>query len=1011
MPSERRKKLVDTWGEDELKNSMKETRKERSKESRSKQDGERDDHDRRKRRDEKGGSRGKDRHETTRDNENRREHSGKERDIKDRRKPKDDDDEERRRRNERRKEEERTKSGNPSDDRKKKEDKERSKHADNEDEVGTSDRKKERRHRDETEEERRKRKEKEREKRHRDREAVENGSSDKGKRRSERRNKNHEEGSSRDREERKRDERKRKDEQEKHENTDEKHRRLKENEDDREPSKNKEDKDKNKDRRRYERKEKDIGENGSRERDERKRDEKHRRREHEDDKERKKNKEEREHSDTNRKRKENIECKEVSRIGENSDDHEIFGQTFIIQQSPDDIKVEKETEKKTENSKATNNHVDKDNYEDDDFEDYDDDDFEDEDNDDSEKTTATSSEYDDLRRAIAEENEASLRRSLEPSVSSSPSSRPTTSRSSGRTFVNFVAAKQRQISDKVSQKTRKRGQELMALLDLDAVGFDVLDMAPVNEYDLYIRSFGQSNTKQAYAQCNEDNLEREIQTDDIEMETKWTQHPANDSKGCGGETLNEDERSIFKGEDSMRLAHFLEKASRVVCTLLEEEEAANHLSSLQSSNFCFSQGFTHLNMQHPFLEGRDVLQVQFHPVQTSLLLTAHTLPRLSNLKHNLNGAGLICLWNLNIPNKPQRVLSCQSSITCCCFSPTKTSSVFAGTVDGSVVAWDLREPSTMHSTFHLSTKASIVDIQPPTYSTDGISNEDNHHSTVVSIQPVVSITDSVQSTKDEGVAFQLASMEQRGQVVFWVVIEVDKVDIAGSQSDLGLVPGGKIKLMKSSSICLKDPRRDVSHLSVRHLHFSQTDANHFYVATDAGYIMHCTRNGTADMPRLYHTQIDFPVDILAVDFHPFGLPFFLVGCRDGCIRLHHTKSEFPVVTWSNSTNGMDLVSLAWSRSRPAVFFSVDVTAKMFIWDLLKSDSNPIRTEQFNNKRLKCLSLSNDHSATRRARSEREPELAVSNEKGTVEIHRLNEQFSRAEQDELTQCKEFLQALM
>ena len=40
---------------------------------------------------------------------------------------------------------------------------------------------------------------------------------------------------------------------------------------------------------------------------------------------------------------------------------------------------------------------------------------------------------------------------------------------------------------------------------------------------------------QAYVQCNEDNLEKEIQTEEIETRTKWTQNPASDAAGFGGE--------------------------------------------------------------------------------------------------------------------------------------------------------------------------------------------------------------------------------------------------------------------------------------------------------------------------------------------------------------------------------------------------------------------------------------------------------------------------------------------
>ena len=38
-------------------------------------------------------------------------------------------------------------------------------------------------------------------------------------------------------------------------------------------------------------------------------------------------------------------------------------------------------------------------------------------------------------------------------------------------------------------------------------------------------------------QCNEDNVEKEVQTEEIETITKWTQHPANDAAGFGGKFI------------------------------------------------------------------------------------------------------------------------------------------------------------------------------------------------------------------------------------------------------------------------------------------------------------------------------------------------------------------------------------------------------------------------------------------------------------------------------------------
>ena len=39
-----------------------------------------------------------------------------------------------------------------------------------------------------------------------------------------------------------------------------------------------------------------------------------------------------------------------------------------------------------------------------------------------------------------------------------------------------------------------------------------------------------------------------------------------------------------------------------------------------------------------------------------------------------------------------------------------------------------------------------------------------------------------------------------GRLTVWVVVEIYHPDPHGSDSDLGLVPGGKVKLVKSASV-------------------------------------------------------------------------------------------------------------------------------------------------------------------------------------------------------------------
>ena len=55
-------------------------------------------------------------------------------------------------------------------------------------------------------------------------------------------------------------------------------------------------------------------------------------------------------------------------------------------------------------------------------------------------------------------------------------------------------------------------------------------------------SLSPSPVSQAYVQCREDDGEREVQTDLIELLDKWTQHPADHTGACGGKTGGRPER-------------------------------------------------------------------------------------------------------------------------------------------------------------------------------------------------------------------------------------------------------------------------------------------------------------------------------------------------------------------------------------------------------------------------------------------------------------------------------------
>ncbi|KPP57256.1 hypothetical protein Z043_125043, partial [Scleropages formosus] len=228
-------------------------------------------------------------------------------------------------------------------------------------------------------------------------------------------------------------------------------------------------------------------------------------------------------------------------------------------------------------------------------------------------------------------------------------------------FIDFVAAKHREVSKKVAIKQKKRSSDLLRLIDLDfSVTFSLLDMPPLSEYDMYIKSFGTTNTKQAYVQCNEDNMEREIQTEEVET-----------SASLALESLDESVTSVKtkKTEAFAPVTPWTPVGRGVVScggsvvSVLLEEDRAERLSlgkpRTQEDGLSFSDGGLHLNPGVPFLRGREVALIVFSQVQRQTVLSVHR-PLAGPSAVRLDSNTILCVWNIWEPSQPQKILVYES---------------------------------------------------------------------------------------------------------------------------------------------------------------------------------------------------------------------------------------------------------------------------------------------------------------------------------------------------------------
>ncbi|CAK7294749.1 Cytoplasmic dynein 2 intermediate chain 1 [Vulpes lagopus] len=608
-------------------------------------------------------------------------------------------------------------------------------------------------------------------------------------------------------------------------------------------------------------------------------------------------------------------------------------------------------------------------------------------------------------------------RSSETDANSSPSRAPVCG-----IFVDFATASHRQKSRTQALKQKTRSTKLLRLIDLDfSFTFSLLDLPPVNEYDMYIRNFGKKNTKQAYVQYNEDNVDRDIQTEEIETRGVWTQHPGEGTAVSGGSGSG-DVREVAAAPkvNTPRLTSFLRAACQVIAVLLEEDRVAAEPSwspGAVDGTLAISDSSSQLNTSLPFLQDRKVSCLCASQVQRQMVVSVHGLPAAA-FAPALDSRHVLCVWDIRQPSGPQKVLLCESKVTCCCFSPFKAFLLFAGTAHGSIILWDLREDSRIHQYVKLGD--CFWTFRMATFSTDGVLTSVNHCSP---IQAVESISTSVYkkqsfvlspfSMQEEmsGLSFHVASLDESGVLNVWVVVELPRADIAGSVSDLGLIPGGRIKLVHSTTIQLSDSLCQkgcefwgcTQTLNVK---FLPSDPSHFIVGTDMGLISHGTRQDLRVSPKLYKPQQHDvrPVRVNVIDFSPFGEPVFLAGCSDGSIRLHQLTSECPLLQWDGSTEGHAVTGLRWSLTRPAVFLAQDETSCIYIWDLLESDLGPVAKQLISPDRLVAMTVVGEAEKT----SSSFLALVLARASGSVDIQYLRRPWVAPVHDELRRLQRLLQ---
>ncbi|CAF1058490.1 unnamed protein product [Adineta ricciae] len=592
-----------------------------------------------------------------------------------------------------------------------------------------------------------------------------------------------------------------------------------------------------------------------------------------------------------------------------------------------------------------------------------------------------------------------------------PKSYPT---SVGISDAEVFANSRRYHSHDVSDRIRRRYKDLSRLIELDRQSFNILDMAPMPAHAAYMRDVRSNNKKNAPStnniddgtgwtsnvktQTNDDAEHVQCQTDEIDTRAMWTQHPSeSEQKACGSGTTNADNkfsdmtkereneellRMLRLETDLGRYQTFVINAGKLIFALLGEQSTSNVKSKSkrskennkpdgmqQDSNLKFASGLTIL-AGLSFKSDVSIAAVCFCPDKPDQVAIFYEPTYTTSY-----GA----IYSVRNPDKPLRALTCEASVRSCSSSAVY---IFAGCHDGSVVLFDTSEPSRYNS----NSKEPIP--SSPTFSTANIQFNERHYNEVVRVLPLRTINMENKNEQPTG-TFSLASLDRDGLIIIWSVVELMKSDEVGSIADLGLKPGGRVRMTQTSSIQVKQSiymARD--SIQAYDLSCPINDVDNLYVASNANAVYHMTRYGDMGTPSKLRisTDLESQIEVTCLSFNPMISKLLLVGTANGQLYLYNTGRDEPILSWPNAfRSSATVLSCSWSAGRPSIFFAHDSQDHIKCWDLTKDLYEPLDNAKVENLSHFVLSTSYEHETAFA--------LVIKQQSSQIEIHQLDRSFA------------------
>ncbi|SCU69882.1 WD domain, G-beta repeat, putative [Trypanosoma equiperdum] len=546
-------------------------------------------------------------------------------------------------------------------------------------------------------------------------------------------------------------------------------------------------------------------------------------------------------------------------------------------------------------------------------------------------------------------------------------------------------------------KDLQRATALRRLVDMDDVAAALVDAPPQSQYDMYIRSFGESGRKQVGVQnpAEEDRTDVGVQAERVRVKSRGVEVPRDlglcpelhtnnvaqfttGKGGTDGGTVTENTQQQ-QFADGALLAGFLNRVFPIIRAAMDENEgvgsdATKAKSETQFSSSCVSFCFS-------AARNRPVLKVLFNPCNPTYIVALHgSCVEEGPSKEMDRYMSVILLWSIYDNTAPEKVLVSPSVITCISASPRKPYLIYGGSEDGSVFLWDTREPERNHTT---AGRYEGHRFRLPSFSTSWQAG--NH------LAPLVSVTVAGYNTatgirKDE--AEQLVSLDAFGETHFWVVNEKDQAKGAIIDNENGLNMFSTVRLLLAAS--KGSDRANSASLSQEAfaIDFVPSDPSHYVVACAEG-VRHISRFGSVAAPSVYGPSSRFfnqPIVVPScVQYNPVDNRILMVGYDDGSVRVYlHTEGS-PQISIPLSTHRV--TEIRCSLMDKWLYWVLDAGGMFYLLDLAKGERElPVFSQSLSQTNAGiCTCFDTPPEAKAESRM-----VVFGFEKGEVQLHTLND---------------------